>query len=270
MQFNRLVNNRFAAVVAGAAIVAIVGAGAGYSAGQITSKDIKDKTIKVKDLKPSAVKKLKGQPASPAVPSTITQVKSLGGAWTARAGDGAGIKMTGDGIQFGPFANGGGCSTPGTDFARLDYSGMNGQPLSALKSLSYTAQYTADTDTSGVGAPVLRVFFEGEGPDAGGGGNVPNRLTFSPNTQLVNKTANADVQQGAVHEWIVTSGSVRLNDDGGNAPGAEALWSSFMGANGAKKIPNINLLNGCQAGANLRSIVREISINGQHFEFGAV
>ena len=58
-------------------------------------------------------------------------------------GDEAGVKLTGDGVQFGPFANGGGCANAGTDFARLDFSGMNGQPLSSLKNLVYYARYTS-------------------------------------------------------------------------------------------------------------------------------
>jgi hypothetical protein len=168
--------------------------------------------------------------------------------------------MTGDGVQFGPFADGGDC-TPGTGLARLDFSGLNGQPLSALKSLVYRAQYIADNDTSGVGSPTMRVFFEGTT------GGTPNRLTFSPNTQF-NNPVNYDIGQGEVHEWIVTSGTVRFNDDAGADPAGEAPWSSFMAAHGTKLITNINILNGCQAGTNLRGIVREVDVNGQHYEFG--
>ena len=56
-------------MLAGATVVALIGAGAGYSAGQITSADIKDKTIKL-STRPGTVKKLKGQtgPAGPAGP----------------------------------------------------------------------------------------------------------------------------------------------------------------------------------------------------------
>ncbi len=70
MQFRKLVDNRLVAVVAGATVVALIGAGAGYSAGTITSADIKDKTIKIKDLKAGTVTKLKGQtgPAGPVGP----------------------------------------------------------------------------------------------------------------------------------------------------------------------------------------------------------
>jgi hypothetical protein len=68
MQIKKLLGSRVVTVTAAAAIVAVVGAGAGYSAGEITSTDIKDKTIKIKDIKPAAVTKLKGQtgPQGPA------------------------------------------------------------------------------------------------------------------------------------------------------------------------------------------------------------
>lgn len=277
MQMSTLLNNRFATVVAGAAVVALIGAGAGYSAGEITSKDIKNKTIKIRDIRPGTVKKLRGQtgpagPAGPVGPANVTQVKVLGGQWVARATDTAGLKMTGDGIQFGPFANPGACAGAGTAFSRLDFSGMNGLPLSSLKNLVVRAQYTSDTPTAGVGAPAIRVYFEGQGPQDGGPTLGDNRLTFSGNTQFANGSTppntNYDIGEGSVHEWIVTSGTVRLNDDGGSVPAAEAPWSSFMAANGTKKITNINVLGGCSGGTNLRIILREMQVNGQHYEFG--
>jgi hypothetical protein len=273
----KLLDNRFATVVAGAAVIALIGAGAGYSAATITSKDIKDKTIKIRDLRPGTVKKLKGQtgpqgPQGPGGPAGVTQVKALGGPWVARATDVAGLKMTGDGIQFGPFANPGACAAPGTAYSRLDFSGMNGQALSSLKNLVMRAQYTSDTATNGVGVPAVRVFFEGQGAQDGGATLGDNRLTFSGNTQFGTTSTpsgvNYDIGEGSVHEWIVTSGTVRLNDDGGNVPSAEAPWSSFMAANGTKKITNINVLGGCSAGTNLRILLREMQINGHHYEFG--
>ena len=65
MQMRKLFDSRLATVLAAATVVALIGAGAGYSAGQITSKDIKDKTIKIKDIKPGTVDKLKGQTGPP-------------------------------------------------------------------------------------------------------------------------------------------------------------------------------------------------------------
>ena len=201
----------------------------------------------------------KGDPGN----STIVQVKDLNGDWKARATDVAGLKMTGDGIQFGPFLDGGGCTTPGVDYARLDYSGMNGQTLNDLKSLVYDARFLSDTDTSGVGSPTVRVFFSGN--ENGGDGN---RLTFSPNTQF-NNPLDYDIEQGEMHEWVVTSGTVRLNDDAGNNPSGELPWASFLATFGNRTIQNINVLNGCQAGINLTSLIRRFEINGTTYQFGA-
>jgi hypothetical protein len=78
MHFKNVVESRLLAVVAGAAIVAMVGAGAGWSAATITSadiandtiksKDVKDGAIKAKDLSPGVVDGLSG-PAGPAGPA---------------------------------------------------------------------------------------------------------------------------------------------------------------------------------------------------------
>lgn len=287
------------AVVAAAAVLA-VSAGSGAVAGaMITGKDIKnhtieaqdldresvttnkvkDETLKLKDLSSEVTDKLgvKG-PAGPAGPagaagpqgpagpmggSHVTQVTNLNGDWKARASDTAGLKMTGDGIAFGPFADAGQCGSPGQDYARLDYSGMNGKALSTLDNLVYYARYTADADTSGIGAPYLRVFFEGTDGD-----NTPNRLTFSANTQF-NKPVNYDIGEGEFHEWVVTSGTVRYNDDAGSNPAGEAPWSSFMAAHGAKKISNISITQGCGMGKNLSGLLRWAQVNGQTYAFGS-
>ena len=70
MGFKRVLNSRIAAVGAGAAALAVLAGGAGYAAGEITSHDIQDNTIrsadvqdeslKMKDLATGAQKQLKG------------------------------------------------------------------------------------------------------------------------------------------------------------------------------------------------------------------
>src|SRR4051794_4409525 len=49
--------------------------------------------------------------------SHVVYVKRFGSLVAPFPGDEAGLQMTGEGAQFGPFLNGGGCDTPGTDFA---------------------------------------------------------------------------------------------------------------------------------------------------------
>lgn len=296
MSKNSQAGRRSLAVVAAATVIALAAGGGAVAGSLITSKDIQDRTITGADLHKNAVKTQKVKngtlkiqdlnkkaqdalkktgPAGPQGPkgpqgpqgpsgaSDVTQVTNLNGAWKARATDTAGLTMTGDGVQFGPFADGGGCATPGAEFARLDYSGLNGAALSSLRNLAYTGWYVADNDTSGVGAPTIRVFFSGED-----GAGTPNRLTFSPNTQF-NKSFNYDAEQGEVHEWLVTHGTVRYNDDAGSNPAGERLWTYWASQFPGATISNINILNGCQAGENLTSVIREVQINGQHFEFGS-
>jgi hypothetical protein len=78
MQLKNVLNNRALAVVAGAAVIAVLGTSAGYAAGQIGSNDIqddsvrsidvKDGTLKLRDLTDAAVAALEGGtgPAGPA------------------------------------------------------------------------------------------------------------------------------------------------------------------------------------------------------------
>src|SRR3954452_221618 len=116
MQLRTLVGNRLVTVLAGATVVALIGAGAGYSAGQITSADIKDKTIKLKDLKPGTVKKLQGQtgPQGPAGPAGTggggggsEVVVNQFGSTKDWDGTNASVTLTPDGAKFGPYADGG-------------------------------------------------------------------------------------------------------------------------------------------------------------------
>ena len=233
--------------------------------GAATSRVIADGGVHSKDLSHGLQAQFKHGEHGSKGDSRTTYVTNLHGLFRARSGDEAGLKMTGDGVQFGPFADGGGCSTPGTDFARLDFSGMNGKKLSAVNQLDYTGWYVADSDTSGVGAPVVRVFFQGSG--TGGDGTEENRLTFSPNTQF-NESFNYDDSQGAVHTWLVTHGTVRYNDDGDNVPSAERSWADWVSAFPNAKITNINILNGCQSGTNLTSVIRSMQANGHTYVLG--
>jgi hypothetical protein len=286
-----LTRSRGVVVLAAAAVLA-VSAGTGAVAGSlITSADIKDRTIQARDLKKDSVTSLKikngtikrkdlskrvagqlGQgargpagpqgPAGPAGGSHVTQVTDLNGVWKARPADVSGLKMTGDGIQFGPFADASQCSVPGQDYARLDFSGLNGKKLSSIDNLVYYARYLADADTSGIGAPYLRVFFEGTTD------GQANHLTFSANTQF-NTPTNYDIGEGEFHEWVVTSGTVRFNDDAGSNPAGEKPWSTFMAAHGDKLVTNISITQGCGAGTNLSGLLRWAQVNGTTYQFGS-
>ncbi|HWM74955.1 MAG TPA: hypothetical protein VNQ53_14500 [Nocardioides sp.] len=56
MGFTRVLKSRVVAVGAGAAVLALLAGGAGYAAGEITSKDIENDTIRSGDVKDGALK----------------------------------------------------------------------------------------------------------------------------------------------------------------------------------------------------------------------
>jgi hypothetical protein len=281
----RFIRSRTTAVLVGAGALTLCATTGAVAGSMITSQNIMNHSVRAQDLANGAATSrviadggVHGRDLSHNLRAQFehgehgskgdartTYVTNLKGLFRARSGDEAGLKMTGDGAQFGPFANGGGCTTPGTDYARLDFSGMNGKKLSAINQLDYTGWYVADTDTNGVGAPVMRVFFEGHGDN--GEGDETNRLTFSPNTQF-NESFNYDDSQGTVHTWLVTHGTVRYNDDGDSNPAGEHSWDYWVSQFPGAKITNVNILNGCQAGTNLTSVIRSVQANGHTYVLG--
>ena len=259
MQFSKLVDNRLVAVLAGATAVALIGAGAGYSAGLITSADIKDKTIKVKDLKPGTVKKLKGQtgpagPAGPAGPSgsgeTVVSVLGSTQPWDATN---ASVSLTPDGVEYGPYAAGG-----ATGGSVCSNNLLKNQPFTAVRSLSYYMRYMADDNTSGVGSPYLRVYFNST--DSNGD---QNRAIFSPNTQA----PDGYFPEGPLVEYVATQGSWRWQDDGGSNPGAEAPFATIVAAHAAETIDTICISDGFSAGTNLKALLRWVEVNGKTYVF---
>ena len=287
MKLKGILGGRVVAVTAGAVVLATVGATAGYAANEWGSANIRDNSLRGVDIRDGSLgpadfsavarQRLKGErgaagprglvgprgPAGPAGPTSITQVTDLTGDWTARASDASGITLTGDGIQFGPFATQD-CSVAGRDYARVDFSGLNGEPLSSLSGLSYRSQHVADGDTQGYGAIPIRVFYDDPGT-----AEEFDRFTFSPNTQF-NIPANYGVPQGTVNEYLVTSGTARVNDDAGSNPAGELPVADIIEEFGDLEITNINFLGGCSGATqtNLRQIVTEVEVNGTTYTFG--
>ena len=162
------------------------------------------------------------------------------------------VKQTADGIEFGPYADG------GLAGGSIEYTGLNGQPLSAIQSLVYFMRYTASNDTGGVGVPYLRIFLNGDANDA----------IFSPNTQ----PPNPDIAQGPFHTWVATSGVWRYDDDGGS--GGEyglngAPFSTVKADHGTDVISGIYISTGFSAGTNLAALLRNWQINSTEFAFGS-
>ncbi|MGZ4427335.1 MAG: hypothetical protein ACXVXC_01820 [Nocardioidaceae bacterium] len=268
-----LKNNRVVAVATGAGIVVLLGSVGAYAAGQIGSDDIRDNSIRSVDLHDGGVQKpdigpgavggneiLDGSVAeknlSPGVQEKLNKqgpvsVGSLSGAWSA---SNSSVKLTPDGVSFGPYANGGGCSGP-QDHGSVEFKGLNGQKLSSITNLVYYARYASTGDTGGVGSPYLRVFLDGDQHDA----------IFSPNTQ----GPDPDTAEGPFHEWVGTSGTWRYDDDGDSNPAGEESFSKLVADHGDATISGIYVSTGCSAGTNLQALMRWMEINGQTYNFGS-
>jgi hypothetical protein len=195
-----------------------------------------------------------GTPGTPGTPAT-TKVTALDGNPFEATNDT--VSLTPDGVEFGPYADSGAC-TPGVSQGSLFDDELNGQPLSDVQSLIYTARYTADDDTGGVGSPYLRIFLEGDMHDA----------IFSPNSQV----PNPDVSQGPFHTWAATSGLWRYDDDGGSGGqyGVNgAPFSQVVDDHGDEIISGLYITTGCSAGHNLSALLREWKVNQTDYSFGS-
>lgn len=272
MATHSILRSRSAAIAACAfALTLAFGTGA-VAASKITSADIKDHTIQAKDLKNQAVGStqikqsgvqsgdikngtvqsgdikdgtIKAQDLNSELNALLpTRVHNLTGAFKNTNDT---VVMTPDGVAFGPYADGG--SAGGS----IVYSGLNGKPLSSAKNLVYYARYLATDNTSGVGAPYLRIFLN----------NNSNDAIFSPDTQQ----PNPDIAQGPFHEWVATSGSWRYDDDGGNGP--DESYAALLAAHGTETISGIVVSTGRSAGTNLQALMRWMQINGKTYTFGS-
>jgi hypothetical protein len=206
MHIKKLLDNRFAAVVAGAAVIALVGAGAGYSAGQITSKDIKDETIKIKDIKPSTVNKLKGQtgPAGPAGPSgTATYA---GPNWSIVDRN---VEENGDSfLRSGPATPPKGVGSLGmrTGSGGVDKAAFGNQvdflntTLASLSTLKYSVYTTGENNSNGVdNGPSLSIELDTSGPGAPVNFTT---LVFVPTAMASNAWTQLDAT--TAQRWFLT------------------------------------------------------------------
>jgi hypothetical protein len=167
------------------------------------------------------------------------------------------VASTNDGVQFGPYADGG--ATGGS----LYYSGFNGRTLADISALSYVARYNTDNNTT-VGAPYLRIFLNGNADD----------VIFSPNTQPVPQT-----DENVDNAYNVVAGTVRYDDDDGDgivdgtvADPAEfglngAPFADAVTAHGGEIVSGIYVSAGFSAGLNLSVLLTHLGVNADDFCF---
>jgi hypothetical protein len=153
--------------------------------------------------------------------------------------------MTAECAEFGPYANGGAAG------GSVLYRGLNGMRLGDIVDLVYTAKFSSDVDTGGEGAPYLRVFLEG-----------PHDVIFSPNTQPV-----PSVAEDVFHQWDVTEGTVRYDDDTGVGP--DSPWQVIAANHADEVISGIFVTVGFSAGTNLTGCLRTLGVNESVFLLGS-
>ena len=150
-----------------------------------------------------------------------------------------------DGVQFGPYANGGNAG------GSVRYDGANGLTLGDISELAYTIDHSS-SDDSPISAPYLRIFLNNDNHD----------VIFDP-TQCATTVPPEDVFQ----TFEVTAGSVRYDDD--SCTGSQQPWATVKAAHSSEVISGIYVTTGFAGGADLSAILRSLSVNGHVFTFGA-
>ena len=174
---------------------------------------------------------------------TYTRVTAFGGDFEATNPT---VSMTAACAEFGPYADGG--AAGGSVF----YSGLNGRRLGDIVNLVYTGSFSSATPTGGAGAPYLRVFLEADTHD----------VIFSPNTQPFPL-----VTEDVLHQWDVTEGTVRYDDDAGNNP--DSPWQVIVAEHATEIISGIYVTVGFSAGTNLTGCLRTLNVNERVFLLGS-
>jgi hypothetical protein len=175
-------------------------------------------------------------------PVNYTRVTAFGGDFVATNPT---VSMAAECAEFGPYVDGG--ATGGS----VLYRGLNGMTLGDIVNLVYTASFSSNTDTGGAGAPYLRVFLEG-----------PHDVIFSPNTQPLPLVA-----EDVLHQWDVTEGTVRYDDDLGNGP--DTPWQVIVAEHADEVISGIFVTVGFSAGTNLTGCLRTLGVNESVFLLGS-
>jgi hypothetical protein len=161
------------------------------------------------------------------------------------SGTNASVATSLDGVQFGPYANGGNAG------GSVRYDGANGMTLGEISELAYTIDHSS-SDDSPISAPYLRIFLNNDSHD----------VIFDP-TQCATTVPPEDVFQ----TFEVTTGSVRYDDD--SCTGSQQPWATVKAAHSSEVISGIYVTAGFAGGADLSAILRSLSVNGHVFTFGA-
>lgn len=185
----------------------------------------------------------KGDPGPPGTPAPTLQRLSA-----PFRGSNATVATTLDGVQFGPYPDGG--SAGGS----VIYTGANGLTLAQITQLSFTVMHSS-ADGNPEASPYLRIFLNGGTDD----------VIFDP-TQCATTVPTESV----FHTYEVTTGDVRYDDDGcSGAPPGQQPWATVVAAHASEVVSFIAVTTGFTAGTTLAAILRSLTVNGTAFVFGA-
>jgi hypothetical protein len=164
------------------------------------------------------------------------------------SGTNATVATSLDGVQFGPYPDGGAWG------GSVLYTGANGLTLGNINQLSYVIEHSSGND-SPIAAPYLRIFLEGDAHD----------VIFDPT-----RCATVVPPEDQFNTFEVTTGDVRYDDDScdGTPPGQQS-WATVKAAHATEVISGIYVTAGFAGGIPLAAILRTLSVNGQAFTFGS-
>ncbi len=253
-----LIRGHVRMIVAVAIAALALGATGAVAGSLITGKDIKNGSVKKKDLSKKVRTQLdkhaedgtngtngtNGQDGADAVVKVQSLVPDATGdgpappAWGERVSSGCG-SSTGDADVAGNTLKLNLPDAAGNDAVGANFNGYNSLQLKDLSYISYHAQYEqTGTDQHG-GTPYFRIFTE----------DFDHSVMFSPNTQ-----PGAVINSGEWRKWVVTSGGVRYDDDGGNNP--DITWNQLIAAHGNDTIAQIRIQAGCAGAYSAQTVAQ--------------
>ena len=160
-------------------------------------------------------------------------------------GTNATVATTLDGVQFGPYPDGGAAG------GSVRYAGANGLTLAQITQLSFTVMHSS-ADANAIASPYLRIFLNNNADD----------VIFDP-TQC----ATVVPIESVFHTYEVTTGDVRYDDD--PCTGGQQPWATVVAAHGSEVVSGIFVTTGFTGGNTLAAILRSLKVNGTDFVFGA-
>ena len=178
----------------------------------------------------------------PAAGASEQRITALTGAFTATNDS---VSMTADGVEFGPYAD------AGVAGGSLYYSGFNGRTLAEISTLVYRARYRAESNPD-LAVPYLRIFLENDTHD----------VIFSPNTQ-----PGGAQGENTFNDYVVSSGTVRYDDDPGNGP--DQPYATVVANHGDEVVSGIYITQGFSGGTDADALLRSLTVNNDRFVFGS-